>query len=269
MLAQSLAAALSQISLTASAQRLSIRQYDVSDGLAHSHVSAMHQDAKGYLWLATWEGLSRFDGYRFTNYTQADGLGDPIINDIVEDRHGRLWVATNGGGIARLNDDNRLANPTSMPEKKFTSFHVSDDLMRANRVNAMVFDSQNNLWCATDGGLYRATVDESGPPDFKLEAPYSGETHMVAFVDRQERLWFGMERELIEVINGQVIEYGAKDQVGQQQITGITEIGGDRLLVAKESAVFELAATDASGRGNLESVAIGSWTQPGHQYLVL
>jgi len=41
------------------AQQLSIRHYDVSDGLAHSHVSAMFQDAKGYLWLATWEGLSR------------------------------------------------------------------------------------------------------------------------------------------------------------------------------------------------------------------
>ena len=69
-----------------SAQQLSIRHYDVSDGLAHSHVAAMHQDAKGYLWLATWEGLSRFDGYRFTNYTQRDGLCDPIINDVVEDR---------------------------------------------------------------------------------------------------------------------------------------------------------------------------------------
>ena len=47
------------------AQQLSIHHYDVSDGLAHSHVAAMHQDAKGYFWLATWEGLSRFDGYRF------------------------------------------------------------------------------------------------------------------------------------------------------------------------------------------------------------
>jgi ligand-binding sensor domain-containing protein len=50
-----------------SAQQLAIRHYDVSNGLAHSHVSAMHQDTKGYLWLATWEGLSRFDGYHFTN----------------------------------------------------------------------------------------------------------------------------------------------------------------------------------------------------------
>src|ERR1043165_3766098 len=88
-----------------SGQQLSIRHYDVSNGLAHSHVSAIHQDAKGYLWLATWEGLSRFDGYRFSNYDQRDGLGDPIINAIAEDRMGHLWVGTNGGGVARLIDD--------------------------------------------------------------------------------------------------------------------------------------------------------------------
>ena len=83
-----------------SAQQLSIRHYDVSDGLAHSHVTAMHQDRKGYLWLATWEGLSRFDGYGFSNFGTRDGLGDPIINAITEDNYGNLWVAVNGGGIS-------------------------------------------------------------------------------------------------------------------------------------------------------------------------
>src|SRR5215813_1978227 len=93
--------------LPARAQQLSVRRYDVSDGLAHSHVAAIHQDRKGYLWFGTWEGLSRFDGYRFTNYGERDGLGHVIINDITEDRHGRLWVATNGGGVAMLLDDPR------------------------------------------------------------------------------------------------------------------------------------------------------------------
>jgi ligand-binding sensor domain-containing protein len=41
-----------------SAQQLSIRHYDVSDGLAHSRVVAIHQDAKGYLWLATWVAIA-------------------------------------------------------------------------------------------------------------------------------------------------------------------------------------------------------------------
>src|SRR5262245_25443306 len=91
------------------AQRLSVRHYDVSDGLAHSRVGAIHQDRKGYIWFGTSEGLSRFDGYRFTNYSERDGLGHILINDIAEDRQGRHWFGTNGGGVARLIDDPREA----------------------------------------------------------------------------------------------------------------------------------------------------------------
>src|SRR5262245_17339261 len=89
------------------AQQLSARHYDVSDGLAHSHVAAIHQDRKGYLWFGTREGLSRFDGYRFTTYGLSDGLGHANVNAIAEDRRGRLWVGTNGSGVSCLIDDPR------------------------------------------------------------------------------------------------------------------------------------------------------------------
>src|SRR5262245_7066598 len=114
------------------AQQLSVRRYDVSDGLAHDKVGAIHQDRKGYLWFGTWEGLSRFDGYRFTNYGVRDGLGHPITNDIAEDRRGRLWFATNGGGVARLIDDPHeaaLFSPTGTKpasRRRFISFRVSN-----------------------------------------------------------------------------------------------------------------------------------------------
>lgn len=86
------------------AERLPVKHYTVADGLAQGTVYAMHQDARGFLWLATRDGLSRFDGYSFTSYGVRDGLGHSRINDVVQDRHGRLWVATNGGGAKeRLN----------------------------------------------------------------------------------------------------------------------------------------------------------------------
>jgi sugar lactone lactonase YvrE len=113
--AQCLSAALFLLAaLPAWAQQLSTRHYNVSDGLAHSTVNAIHQDHKGYIWFGTWEGLSRFDGYRFTNYGERDGLGHVIVNAITEDRQGRLWVGTNGGGVARLIDDPQEA-PSSRP----------------------------------------------------------------------------------------------------------------------------------------------------------
>ncbi len=49
------------------AERLPVKTYTVADGLAHSRIQQIFQDAKGFLWLATGEGLSRFDGYGFTS----------------------------------------------------------------------------------------------------------------------------------------------------------------------------------------------------------
>src|SRR5215470_15448846 len=95
------------LATAAQAEQLPLKTFSIADGLAHGSVVSIYQDRKGYLWFGTWEGLSRFDGYRFTNYGERDGLGHVIINDITEDRRGRLWVATNGGGVARLIDDPR------------------------------------------------------------------------------------------------------------------------------------------------------------------
>jgi len=236
------------------AQQLSIRHYDVSDGLAHSHVTAMHQDAKGYLWLATWEGLSRFDGYRFTNYGPRDGLGDPIINDIAEDRQGRLWVATNGGGVARLIDDPPAssfvqAEPAPRVRQKFVSFRVGDSVA-SNRVNALLFDAQNNPWCVTDGGLYRAATGQASDLKFEAIVPYQTEERMAAFADRHGRLWFGIRNELIEIVQDQIIRYGRDDEVGRHYIESVIEDGQGRLLVANEREVYELIApADGQGRG--------------------
>src|SRR5215471_9764926 len=92
-----------------SAQQLPIHRYSVSDGLAQNTVHCIHQDAKGYMWFGTAEGLSRFDGYRFTNYGTSEGLGHSFINAIAEDRQGHIWIGTNGGGVSRLIDDPREA----------------------------------------------------------------------------------------------------------------------------------------------------------------
>jgi ligand-binding sensor domain-containing protein len=70
------------------AQKLPVRCYDVRDGLANSRVDFIYQDRKGYLWFGTREGLSRFDGYRFTNYGTREGLDHPSINAITEDQLG-------------------------------------------------------------------------------------------------------------------------------------------------------------------------------------
>src|SRR5881409_2266857 len=82
----------------ASAQTLNVRHYTIAEGLAQDTVEAIFQDSRGYLWFATAEGLSRFDGYRFRNYGVQDGVPQGPIESLGEDPSGRLWLATFKGG---------------------------------------------------------------------------------------------------------------------------------------------------------------------------
>ena len=58
----------------ARAERLSMRVYTSADGLASGFINHVMRDSHGFIWFCTRDGLSRFDGYRFTNYKVGDGL---------------------------------------------------------------------------------------------------------------------------------------------------------------------------------------------------
>ena len=83
------------------AEQLPIKSYMTADGLARDSVNRIMQDSRGFLWFATPEGLSRFDGYRFTNYGVEQGLPHRSINDLLETRNGVYWIAT-GDGLCRF-----------------------------------------------------------------------------------------------------------------------------------------------------------------------
>ena len=49
-------------------EMINVRHYSIEDGLSQNIVQDMLQDNDGYIWLATWNGLEKFDGYTFKNY---------------------------------------------------------------------------------------------------------------------------------------------------------------------------------------------------------
>lgn len=86
------------------AERLPIKTYTTADGLARDHINRIVQDSRGFLWFCTTEGLSRFDGYKFSNYGVEQGLPGRDVTDFLETRSGTYWVATDRG-LARFNPD--------------------------------------------------------------------------------------------------------------------------------------------------------------------
>src|SRR5215510_6932837 len=84
------------------AERLPLKSYNTADGLANNEINRIVRDSRGFLWFCTSEGLSRFDGYSFTNYGVDQGLPHRTVTDLLETRGGELWVATSGG-LVRFN----------------------------------------------------------------------------------------------------------------------------------------------------------------------
>jgi streptogramin lyase len=231
-------------------QKLSLQSYNVADGLANSTITSIHQDKKGFIWFGTWEGLSRFDGYGFVNYGMRDGLGHPMINDVGEDKEGRLWVATNGGGVALKTNSDTPEELRVKTKGKFISFRLTD-FQDANRVNQIVFDSFNNLWCLTDFGLYRANLNDLANLKFEVVIDRESGGSGSLIEDSRGRIWVGLREELFEIKNGQIINHGSSNEAANillgssgepgNFITGIIETKDGKILVSTLAALYEFS----------------------------
>ena len=86
-------------SFAANGQRA--RLYTSAEGLANSHVHDIFQDSKGFIWISTENGLSKFDGMKFLTARYDRSKSDPIASNIArtvfEDSSGTLWIGTSAG----------------------------------------------------------------------------------------------------------------------------------------------------------------------------
>jgi len=65
----------------------------------------LHKDKKGYIWMATQQGLLRYDGANFKLYTTDDGLPDNEVFNLIEDKQERLWLVTYNAHISYLKNN--------------------------------------------------------------------------------------------------------------------------------------------------------------------
>jgi ligand-binding sensor domain-containing protein len=87
------------------AQQQIFTRFTANDGLVANDIRRIFQDSKGFLWIATWEGLSKFDGYKFTNYSTTNGLSHNVVNDLYETTDGKLYIACNDGSTDIISEN--------------------------------------------------------------------------------------------------------------------------------------------------------------------
>jgi ligand-binding sensor domain-containing protein/signal transduction histidine kinase len=211
----------------ARAEQLPLKLYTTADGLARDGINRIVRDSRGFLWFATREGLSRFDGYQFTNYTTQQGLPAGPINDVLETRNGRYWIATNDG-VFLLNPQG-LAQPRVTTAEEASREHAAQSgndaapmfvayfpspARPSRMVNVLREDRDGSIWCGTSYGVYRLKP-ANGRWDFQFVDMGMGEiaddhTLVEAMVlDADGSLWVGTGVGLYRrsSLNGRVEKY--------------------------------------------------------------
>lgn len=224
-------------------ERLPLRVYTNADGLVSDRVSRIVRDPRGFLWFCTEGGLSRFDGYGFTNYTTAQGLPVNWVDDLLITRDGTYWVATEGG-LCRFNPD-AAAGPL------FTVYRPGPDILNT-RARSLYEDHAGNIWCGTWNNLFRVEmvegearfhlVDLGTPPDKDNSIRNLAE-------DGQGNLWVGADRGLYRISSdGRVTPFTTAQGLPGNNILGLLTDREGRVWAGNRAAGLLLIDPDADER---------------------
>jgi len=116
-------------------------QFTRNEGLPSNECHDVIQDSNGYIWVATDNGVARFDGAKFQRYGLEEGLGDLVIFELREDNYGRIWA----GGLK--NELYIYHSSTNRFESyKYNYILTTHSLPKGNSIQGFYFDENNDLF---------------------------------------------------------------------------------------------------------------------------
>ncbi len=221
---------------------LRFRHLSLEDGLAQSSVQAVAQDAQGYMWFGTQDGLQRYDGYEFLTlrHDPADpaSLADNTVNALAVTGDGALWVATSVMGLDRL-------DPGTHHFTHFQNDPTDDKSLADDRVQTLYLDRERHLWVGTDSGL--DLYEGTGFRHYRVPSSIANAQQIYSLhEDAAGRLWVGTDSGLYYL------------DAKQQKLVPFMPVAGieskDERGVFTESPIHALAEVSgmlwvASGRG--------------------
>lgn len=131
------------------------KRLNARDGLSHNSVLCMLEDSKGFMWFGTWNGLNRYDGYRFKVFRSLPGqermLSHNRITSLYEDPHGFIWIKSYDGFY-------HIFNPKT--EEFITP--IGGTKSTSNIIEHFLQVNNDEVWLGSgSNGLYRFIYDSA------------------------------------------------------------------------------------------------------------
>ncbi|HEV7348562.1 hybrid sensor histidine kinase/response regulator transcription factor [Telluribacter sp.] len=130
----------------------------VNDGLAHSDAMCAEQDAEGFLWIGTNDGINRYNGYELKKYSlpinTRSGLSGNRIRDLYTDAQNRLWVGAEGAGLSLFDAaHDRFINVSQLARSSVN--HALMERLQLADVEVISADQKERIWVGTrSDGLF-------------------------------------------------------------------------------------------------------------------
>jgi signal transduction histidine kinase/ligand-binding sensor domain-containing protein/DNA-binding response OmpR family regulator len=159
------------------------RHYNIENGISSNNISSILQDQKGFIWISTDNGLSRFDGNQFTFYQKSNPLYSNLhansINTICETTDKELWLGTDNGVFIY-----------NQVKDTFTPFvkQTSDKTSITSWITHIIQDKAGNIWIATHKqGIFLFNTQTDKLTQFEI--PQNDNIVTRILNDEQNNIW--------------------------------------------------------------------------------
>jgi ligand-binding sensor domain-containing protein len=156
--------------------------FTTDDGLPMNWVRCAAVDKRGHIWFGTFgQGISKYDGKNFTNFSGANYVIETIINSILEDKAGNIWIGTQGRGVSRYDG------------LKFTSYWR--EFGSSARIKNMAEGDSGKIWINTEAGIKYYDPGSDSIFSLHLTQPeLSGNSFICLKADKAGNIWLGSSK---------------------------------------------------------------------------
>lgn len=204
--------------------------YTSESELSSSLINAIYQDQRNYIWIATEDGLNKYDGIRFTIYKNIPdnpkSIKNNYIKSLFEDSKGRFWI----GSINGLHLYNRTTDD-------FSEIILYNNGIQINtHITSIIESNEGEIWLTTSGeGIVRIKENDKSYSTYSQLSNRLSSLHLSSmFQDSKGIFWIASENQGLNRYNpktDEVLIFREPFQIGSNQLSAICEDNAGNLFV--------------------------------------
>ena len=155
---------------------LEFEQINLPGGLQGNTVNCMVEDAYGFVWFGTVNGLTRYDGRDFERFQHnpldSNSLIDNYVEAILVDSKGTLWIGSLGKGLTKF-------NPSENTFKRFEGKQDHPNGLIDGLINTIIEAKDGQIWIGTNSGITKYNPETEIFKHYKVSKKFNGRVRVL------------------------------------------------------------------------------------------